>query len=183
MPSVTLVAGVSGAGKTVVVKALLQKYPHLVVPVAFATRDPREGEVDGVDYHFVTKELYQSLVEKGDLLTNIKYNNQHYGYPKSAFSENRPIVATIDITGIAQVRRLYPTAKAVFLDEFPEVQTQRISKRESPESVLVRLAIAETERNWAYAHSRSVILVPPGLSREEKFALLERIIFDENQCE
>lgn len=182
MPSVTLVAGVSGSGKTTLVRALSLKYPDTVaVPVAFATRSPRKGERDGVDYRFISLEAYQTLVDEGVLLTDILYNSQRYGYSRVEFAQalesGRRILAPVDRTGVAQVRLVYPDAAAVFLDAAPDVQRGRIGGRETAGAVQARLAISQDEREWAHQNAQTITLVPSGLELEEIVRILELIIF------
>jgi len=182
MSSVTLVAGVSGSGKTTLVRALSLRYPDTIaVPVAFATRSPRKGERDGVDYHFVLPETYRTLANEGVLLTDITYNGQRYGYSRNEFAQalgsGRRILAPVDRIGVAQVRLVYPDTAVTFLDAAPDVQRGRIGGRETVEAMQARLAISQDERDWAHQNAQTVTLVSPGLELEEIVRIIEQIIF------
>lgn len=120
--------------------------------VSATTRFPRPGEVDGVHYHFVTRERFQELVEAGGLLEWAEFAGNLYGTPRQPVLEHleagRPVVLEIDLQGARQVRAAMPEAQLVFLappswDELVRRLTGRGT--EPPEVVERRLQVAKEE--------------------------------------
>ena len=84
-----VISGFSGAGKGTLMKALLAAHPdRYALSVSATTRDPRPGEKDGVDYFFVTDEMFDSMIQKDDFLEYAKYVSHSYGTPRSYVEEN-----------------------------------------------------------------------------------------------
>lgn len=114
-----VISAPSGAGKTSLVKALVQAVPGLVVSVSHTTRPPRPGEQDGVDYHFVDAEGFLALVEDGGFLEHARVFGNYYGTSRKAveaeLAAGRDVVLEIDWQGARQVRRLMPGCQSVFV--------------------------------------------------------------------
>ena len=77
-----VVSGFSGAGKGTIMKNLISKYPNYALSVSATTRKPREGEVDGVAYHFMSNDQFEEMIAHGELIDYAKYVNQYYGTPR-----------------------------------------------------------------------------------------------------
>jgi len=109
----------SGAGKTSLVKALLQQDDQVVVSVSHTTRDSRPGEVDGVDYNFVTMDAFNALIEQGQFLEYAEVFGNKYGtsqqWVREQLAAGRDVILEIDWQGAEQVRRLMPEAVTVFI--------------------------------------------------------------------
>jgi len=109
----------SGAGKTSLVKALLQQDDQVVVSVSHTTRDSRPGEVDGVDYNFVTMDAFNALIEQGQFLEYAEVFGNKYGtsqqWVREQLTAGRDVILEIDWQGAEQVRRLMPEAVTVFI--------------------------------------------------------------------
>ena len=104
-----IVSAPSGAGKTSLVKALLESTPDLVVSVSHTTRAMRPGERDGVDYHFVDVETFRGMVEAGAFLEHAQVFDNYYGTSQAAveaeLAQGRDVILEIDWQGARQVRR------------------------------------------------------------------------------
>jgi guanylate kinase len=157
-----ILSGPSGSGKSTVVERLLAT-SRLPVrrAVTVTTRPMREGERDGVDYHFWTREQFQEQRAAGAFLECAEVHGNYYGTPRYEVEEYRAggdgVILVIDVQGAEQVRRLCPDAVSVFLIAgSPELYEQRIRKRgtESEEAIATRLATArrELERQGEYEH-------------------------------
>lgn len=98
----------SGAGKTTLAKRLMDADPHVTLSVSATTRQPREGEVDGVDYHFVTKDAFAKMVVDGEMLEHATVFDNYYGSPRApvekVLSEGRDVLFDVDWQGAQQIR-------------------------------------------------------------------------------
>lgn len=113
------VSAPSGAGKTSLVKALLERDSRIQVSVSHTTRAMRPGEVDGVDYCFVSHESFESMVENGDFLEHAQVFENYYGtseiWVNDALAQGIDVILEIDWQGAQQVRRLMPDAQGIFI--------------------------------------------------------------------
>jgi guanylate kinase len=148
----TVLSGPSGVGKSTVVAGLRAKYPELWLSVSATTRAPRPGEADGREYHFVSDEEFDRMVERGELLEWAHFAGKKYGTPREPVAQRVaagvPALLEIDIAGARQVRRKVPDALLVFLappswDELVRRLTGRGT--EPPEVIARRLEAARTE--------------------------------------
>ncbi|OPJ56901.1 guanylate kinase [Alkalithermobacter paradoxus] len=156
-----VVSGPSGAGKGTICKELLNKNKEIKISVSATTRNPREGEVDGVNYFFISKEKFENMIEQEEFLEYARVYDNFYGTPKKAvldtLSEGRDVLLEIDIQGAMQVKEKYP--KGVFIFILPPSLKElkdRIVKRgtETEEDISKRFgcAISEIEKieNYDY---------------------------------
>ncbi|TCK17040.1 guanylate kinase [Thiogranum longum] len=114
-----IISAPSGAGKTSLVKALLQRLPDVVVSVSNTTRAPRPGEQDGVDYHFTDKSEFERLVENGEFLEYAQVFDNYYGTRRATVQKEleagRDVILEIDWQGARQVASAAPEAVKVFI--------------------------------------------------------------------
>ncbi len=114
-----IVSAPSGAGKTSLVKALLEAEPRVRVSVSHTTRAMRPGEVDGVNYHFVSREQFTAMLEQGAFLEHAQVFDNFYGtsqhWVEQTLAEGYDLILEIDWQGAQQVRRLLPQAKSIFI--------------------------------------------------------------------
>lgn len=150
-PAIFVVTGPSGVGKGTVIKALRQRSPELGLSVSATTRPPREGELDGVHYHFLTPEEFERRVVSGDFVEHAAYSGNRYGTLRSELerhAEHGGVVLEIELQGARQVREAMPAAKQIFIaPPTPEALRERLVGRgtDSPEAIERRLAVAEEE--------------------------------------
>ena len=129
-----IVSAPSGAGKTSLVKALIDAMPQVRVSVSHTTRAMRPGEVDGVNYHFVDRQHFAELLEHNDFLEHAEVFGNLYGTSQRALertlADGYDLILEIDWQGAQQVRRLMPQAKSVFiLPPTQEALRQRLTNR------------------------------------------------------
>lgn len=114
-----VVSAPSGAGKTSLVKALLDRQPGLQVAVSHTTRASRVGEEDGVNYFFVTKEKFVGMLEQNMFLEHAVVFENYYGtasyWVEECLDKGQDLILEIDWQGAQQVRRLMPEAKCIFI--------------------------------------------------------------------
>ncbi|MGQ9585764.1 MAG: guanylate kinase [Anaerolineae bacterium] len=151
-PQLVVLSGPSGAGKDSVLRRMKDLgFPfHFVVTTT--TRPPRSGEVEGVDYHFVSRQRFQEMIEKGELLEYALVYGDYKGVPrqqvKEALQSGKDVIMRLDVQGAATVRRLAPEAVLIFLTaESEEALIQRLRARntEDPDRLARRIAAAREE--------------------------------------
>lgn len=129
-----IVSAPSGAGKTSLVKALLDAQPQIRVSVSHTTRGIRPGEVDGVNYHFVSREEFLKRLERDEFLEHAEVFGNLYGtsqrWLEQTLDEGYDLILEIDWQGAQQVRRLMPQARSIFiLPPTQEALRQRLTNR------------------------------------------------------
>lgn len=152
-PGVLLVmSGFSGAGKGTVVRGILESKKHYSLSVSATTRGPRNGEVDGESYHFVTKDAFEKMIEEDQLLEWATYVNNYYGTPKEYVFEQlelgKNIILEIELQGAMKVRQQYPGAVMVFIvpPSIKELKDRLVGRgTETMDVILKRLQRAEEE--------------------------------------
>ncbi|MBR6770770.1 MAG: guanylate kinase [Lachnospiraceae bacterium] len=147
-----VVSGFSGAGKGTLMKRLLQEYDNYALSISMTTRLPREGEQDGRDYFFVTKEAFEDRIAKDGLIEFASYCGNYYGTPKEYVEQQlaagKDVILEIEIQGALKVRERFP--KALLLFVMPPTSKElerRLAGRgtESPEQIQRRLERASEE--------------------------------------
>ncbi|MBP1888570.1 guanylate kinase [Clostridium moniliforme] len=159
-----VISGPSGAGKGTICKALLEKHKDIYLSVSATTREPRVGEVEGVNYFFTTKEQFLQKVEEGDFLEHAEVYGNYYGTPKSSvqkmLNEGRDVILEIDIQGALKVKENCEEGIFIFiLPPSMEELKQRIIKRgsETPESLMRRFKSAYKEINYISKYNYAVV--------------------------
>ncbi|OLD48417.1 MAG: guanylate kinase [Actinobacteria bacterium 13_1_40CM_2_65_8] len=176
-----VISGPSGVGKDTVIKRVLELDPNLRYSVSYTTRAPRPGEVDGVNYHFVSREEFERLIREGAFLEFATYDANLYGTPIAELDKVRAdghdIVLKIDVQGAEQVRKRAPDALRIFLappsmDELVRRRTERHS--ESARDQAARQIIAKDE--MALAPHFDHVVVNDDLERavQEVLAIIRR---------
>lgn len=114
-----VVSGFSGAGKGTLMKELLKRYDNYALSISATTRAPREGEADGREYFFVSKERFQEMIAAGDLIEYAQYVNHYYGTPRayveSMLEQGRDVILEIEIQGALKVKKRFPDTLLLFV--------------------------------------------------------------------
>ena len=147
-----IVSAPSGAGKTSLVDALCKADPQVRVSVSYTTRAPRPGEEPGKHYHFVTREAFQAMLERGELLESALVHGNYYGtsepWVRAQLAAGASIVLEIDWQGAAQVRRRFPDSIGIFvLPPSMAALEERLRRRaqDAPDVIAARLQAARDE--------------------------------------
>ncbi len=141
-----VVSGFAGSGKGTIMKELIKQYDNYALSVSATTRSPRPGEVNGVDYFFVTKENFEKMIEKDELLEHAQYVNNYYGTPKKYVEEQlasgKNVILEIETQGALIIKEKFPESLLLFVMP-PTVQEvyNRLKKRgtETEEVIAARM--------------------------------------------
>jgi len=113
-----VLSGFSGAGKGTLMKKLLETYDNYALSVSMTTRPPREGERDGIEYFFSSKEAFEQKIEEGGLIEFAQYCGNYYGTPKAYVEEQlangKDVILEIEIQGALQIKEKFPEALLLF---------------------------------------------------------------------
>ena len=144
-----MVTGPSGVGKGTLIKELLKRIPGLQLAVSATTREPRDGEVNGRDYHFLSRDDFDRRVAAGEFLEHAEYAGNRYGTLRSELARPaRGIVLEIDVQGARQVHEALPEAGRIFIEppSFEDL-ARRLARRgaDSPDQIERRLEAAREE--------------------------------------
>jgi len=147
-----IITAASGAGKTSLVRAMLEADQQIKLSISYTTRPPRPGEVNGVDYHFVDEATFLKMLDEGDFLESAHVHEARYGTSKTCVDEvlarDEDLILEIDWQGAAQVRELYPEAVSIFIlpPSIPELESRLRGRGQDSEQVIAkRLAAARSE--------------------------------------
>ncbi len=150
-----IVSAPSGAGKTTLVGEVLKRVPNVRPSVSYTSRPPRNGELDGVHYHFVTRAEFSALLERGEFLEWAEVHGNFYGTSRHAvetlLAAGTDVILTIDVQGAAQTRRLFPAAISVFILP-PSYQAMRARLGERGANGAADLAVRLQNAHAEIAH-------------------------------
>lgn len=162
---VIVISGPSGSGKGTVVEQLRKIYPNAGVSVSATTRQKRTGEVDGVHYHYKSREEFEKLIESGEVLEHTTYNGNYYGTLRSEaekiVNSGRDLILEIEVDGAGQIKKLLGdecTAVMLIAPDHKELE-RRLRGRgtDSEEAILNRLATARKEISLAPMYDYIVV--------------------------
>jgi guanylate kinase len=152
-----------GTGKTTLVRNLVEEFECVSVSVSYTTRQPRPGEVDGVDYNFISKEEFERKIESNDFLEYVKLYGYYYGtsgqWVQKKIDQGKHVILVIDTQGGLQLRSKIP-AKLIFVKPPSlEVLEERLTKRktESDEAIKTRMLVAKREMEDGQAYDYQII--------------------------
>jgi guanylate kinase len=147
-----IVCAPSGAGKTTLVDALLEREPGIQLSISYTTRPPRDGERDGVDYHFVDRARFESMIAAGDFLEHAHVHGNYYGTSRAwierEIAGDHDVLLEIDWQGAAQVRGIFPGLIGMFILPPSLAELRRRLKgrgKDSDETIERRIAGAREE--------------------------------------
>ena len=175
-----VVSGFSGAGKGTLMKELLKRYDNYALSVSATTRPPREGETDGKEYFFVSKEQFEKMRDEQKLIEYAQYVNHYYGTPKEyveqKMAEGKDVILEIEIQGALKVKKRFPDALLLFVTppSAEELRKRLVGRgTETLEVINARLARAAEEASGMEAYD--YLLVNDDLDRcvEEMHNLIQ----------
>lgn len=160
-----VISGPSGVGKGTVRRALFERANHnLEYSVSMTTRPPREGEVHGKDYYFVTREEFERYIKEGKFLEYAEFVNNYYGTPleyvEERLAQGKEVVLEIEVQGAMQVREKIPDAVFIFIaPPSRKALRERITKRATEPEEIINQRMEKAEREFHMAHMYDYIVV------------------------
>jgi guanylate kinase len=163
-----IISAPSGAGKTSLVHALLGINTHIDLSVSYTTRDPRPGEQDGRDYHFVSRETFLEMAKRGEFMESAEVYGNLYGTSQTWISREitrgRDILLEIDWQGAAQVRKLFPDSISIFVLP-PSIATleQRLKGRGKDNDAVISKRMAAVREDVAHVAEFDYVIINDNL--------------------
>ena len=186
----TVVSGFSGAGKGTVMKRLIQKYDDYALSISVTTRKPREGERDGIEYIFKTKEEVETMIENDEFLEYARYVDNYYGTPRfyveEMLAKGKNVILEIEIQGAMQIKAKNPEAVLVFVTppSFEELRNRLVGRGTETADVIesrLRRASEEAEGMPSYDYILVNDQVEDCVDRLHQIILSERAKAQRNE--
>ena len=165
-----VISAPSGTGKSTLCHRLMEETPGVAFSVSHTTRSPRRGEVDGVDYHFVPRDVFIEMAAGGEFLEWAEVHGNCYGTSRSSvmamLDGGQDVLLDIDVQGAMQVRDIFPDAVLVFiLPPSFEVLEERLCKRGTDSRETIRLRLKNAHRELAAVKEYHFLIVNDDLIR------------------
>ena len=159
-----IISAPSGAGKTSLVKSLLQSDLGLNLSISHTTRSPRSSEVDGEDYHFVSRETFQRMLNNGEFLESAEVYGNFYGTSEKwiheKISAGQDIVLEIDCQGAKQVQRIFTRSIGIFiLPPSLEALAIRLNSRGQDDSEVIQKRLTAAREEVSHIHDFDYIVI------------------------
>lgn len=159
----TVISGFSGAGKGTIMKELIARFPYFL-SISATTRKPRKGEVDGSDYFFHTRESFETMIDKGELIEWAEYVGNYYGTPRTAVEkqlmDGKDVLLEIEMQGGMLVKEQFPDALLLFVTPPNADELKRrlmLRGTESKEEIGQRLSHACEEASYMKSYDYIVV--------------------------
>lgn len=167
--SLFIVSAPSGAGKTSLVHALLNINPQIDLSVSYTTRNPRAGERDGKDYHFVSRDTFLDMAERGEFLESAEVYGNLYGTSQTWISQEiakgNDILLEIDWQGATQVRKLFPECISIFiLPPSIDALEQRLNGRGKDSGQVIAKRLAAAREDVAHVAEFDYVIINDNLN-------------------
>jgi guanylate kinase len=170
MTTVFIVSAPSGSGKSTLVKWLLGRDPNVLFSVSYTTRPPRGNEVDGESYHFVTRDAFLAMVDRGEFLEYAEVFGHLYGTHRGvlerARAEGKDVILDIDVQGARQLKQALPDAVTIFvLAPSKTVLEQRLRLRSEDSEEVIQRRLAKAAEEIRNFHLYDYVLINDHLER------------------
>ena len=178
-----VITGPSGVGKGTIVKSLVDQNPQLFVSVSATTRFPRSGELNGINYYFLSRDKFKEMIGQSALLEWAEYAGNYYGTPKKPVEEGinkgKTIILEIEVLGARQVQKNFPSATRIFIlpPSFDELETRLRGRADDREEAIVK-RLAKAKEEIAVSDEFDYQIINDNL--EQAIAQVENIIFSNN---
>lgn len=168
-PRLFVFAGPSGCGKTTIAGELLRRHPEIIFSVSATTRSKRQGETDGQNYFFITKQDFEEKIRRGELIEWENIYGEYYGTLKSevdkAAKKDRPILFDVDVKGALAIKSIYADRAVIIFIKPPSIEV-----------LLERLRNRRTESSFELARRSERFKMELGQSEEFDFSIVNDIL-------
>jgi guanylate kinase len=173
-----IISAPSGCGKGTILSEIL-KDKNFYLSVSATTRSPRDGEIDGVNYRFMSTAEFEGLIESGNMLEYAQYCGNYYGTPidkvKENLSQGKNVILEIEVQGAMQVKEKFPDAVLIFIvPPSLEVLKERLTKRNTEDEDTINLRVQTAEKELQFKNEYDYIVVNDVL--EDAVAELKKIM-------
>jgi len=176
-----IISAPSGAGKTTLAKAVLGRLPDILYSVSYTTRQPRAGEIDGVDYHFISKQDFKKGIKENRWAEWAEVYGNYYGtsgsFINKGLSSARDILLDIDVQGTIQILERYPDSVTIFiLPPSMDILKKRIEMRGTESSSVIKRRLMTAKKEIAQKHLYRHVIVNDTLPEaiEELIAIIKK---------
>ena len=168
-PVILILSGPSGVGKTTLSTALIEADPGTVIAVSHTTRPSRPGEIDGEDYHFVSKSKFLELVKNGEMLEYAEVYDHLYGTSRDSLQQSlekrKNVILDIDWQGARNVKAIYPEAVSVYILPPTEHETEkRLISRQQDTADVIKSRMSTYKEQASHQHEYDHTIVNDKLS-------------------
>jgi len=182
MSTLFVISGPSGAGKSVLIRRILEDVPAIRFSVSSTTRRPRPGEIDGVDYHFISREQFQTDLDSGGFLEHAQFSANLYGTNRgelaAAESQGQDLLLDIEVQGARQLQEKGIEAVYIFVTppSFAELE-RRLRSRNTEDEVAIQRRLRQAVEDVSHVHRYQFVIVNDNL--EEAYSRLRSIFVAE----
>lgn len=162
--SIFVISGPSGSGKNTVYDGLVLKSDNIAQTVSVTTRPPREGEINGKDYYFVSEEDFLRRVDNGEFIEYVKYGRNYYGTLKSEVvrlsEQGKTVILVIEVNGAFNIKKAFPDSESIFIipPSIEELRHRIVSRgQNTDDEINTRLSIASDEMKFKDKYDYCVV--------------------------
>ena len=172
----------SGAGKTTIARALVRRHKNMVISVSATTRPMRPGEQDGLDYHFLTRQVFEENIQAGNFVEHEEVHGNLYGTLKQTIEDHqkagKSVVFDIDVKGALAIKHKYPDTILIFINAPSEEELiERLRKRKSENEASIKKRLQRIKFELSYADKFDHIVINDTL--EHTLVQIEEIIYSQ----
>lgn len=159
-----VIAGPSGVGKGTIIKKILSSDSNLALSISATTRPKREGEINGREYHFITREEFEENIKKNNFAEYAEYAGNYYGTLCTTIDEmlslGKNLILEIEVNGAQQIRQKYPDAKLIFImpPNLAELK-KRLTQRNTDNENDIKIRLAQVDREIAKSKDFDVRII------------------------
>jgi len=159
-----IICAPSGTGKTSLVRALVNDDTNLCLSVSYTSRSPRDGETNGMDYHFVSRDVFEQMQIRGDFLESAEVYGNLYGtsqhWISNMMQSGKDIILEIDCQGAAQVRKFFPHAIGIFvLPPSAKVLEDRLRSRDKDTAEVIRKRLNAVREEVSHINEFDYVII------------------------